>query len=90
MRIVLITLCLYLCCLISCKIFLTLPSLIDREPNVKMLIFFANSENRKKKKKNSRMGLISLPVDFSQGFNFANLAKIHENRENLSRKLVSL
>ena len=54
MRIVLITLCLYLCCLISCKIFLTLPSLIDREPNVKMLIFFANSENRKKKKKKKK------------------------------------
>ena len=25
-------------------------------------------------------------MDFSRGFNFANLAKICENRENLSRK----
>ena len=27
-----------------------------------------------------------LPVDFSREFNFANLAKIRENRKNLSRK----
>ena len=31
---------LYLYCLVSCKMFLTWPSLIDREPNVKIQVFY--------------------------------------------------
>ena len=51
-------------------------------------ICFNNSEKRKKKIFFSR-GLNfanCLTVDFLRGFNFPNLLKICENRENLSRK----
>ena len=73
--------CLYLYCLISCKIFLTWPLLIDREPNVKMYV------KNEKKNLSGRFNFANwLPKDFSRGFNFANLVKIRENRENLSRE----
>ena len=81
--------CFFLCCLYlncsSCKIFLEWLLLINREPNVKaQVLLILKSEN----KIFFSRGFFAnrLPVDFLWGFNFANLAKICENRENLSRK----
>ena len=76
---------LYLYCLISRKIFLTLPSLLDREPNTKMevLLILKNGKNFFSRGFDYANWL---PVDFLQGFNFANLTKIRKKCENLSHK----
>ena len=60
-------------CVIFYKILLTWPSLIDREPHVKMQVLLILKNEKKTN-------------FFLREFNFANLAKIRENRENLSRK----
>ena len=54
--------------LISCEIFLTWPSLIDKKPNVKMQVLLIL--------KNERIFF------FLRGFNLTNLAKNRENHKN--------
>ena len=72
--------CLYLYCFKSSKIFLRWTSLIDREvllilKSKKEIIFYTWF--------NFTTWLL---LGFSGGFDFANLAKSYDNRENLSRK----
>ena len=64
--------CLYLYCLISCKIFLTWP-------NLKMKVLLILKSKTKQKFSRGFNFANWQPVDFSRGFNFANLVKISEN-----------